>query len=310
MKKILIFALLFGLSYASMASAQGLGGLSLPSLGSFTENVKVNAYAQAGFMHMGSNMRLPISAEGPVAAGLLQIETLDIAMKDANFWTGTVGFTAKSGELLSLFASVGGILPRQFVVTGEVPISLGGSGASPTIDFTGSNAQSWFAQSGVGLGPVLLGAYWGNFELIVADPRQGSVPLANQTLRGDIVNTTFAPYFGFALPVSCALATVIYSPWAWSNTTLVLRTSQADLAQLQYKWNKPGDFLSATVQFNPAPVGSINFGLWGNYTWMRVIGDADLEFQDATAGVTRQKTVTANVTQYVTQGGITLGINF
>jgi hypothetical protein len=260
-------------------------------------------------MHMGSNMSLPISAEVPVA-GLLQIQTLDIAMKDANFWTGTVGFTATSGKLFSLFASVGGILPRQFVVTGEVPISLGGFGVSPTIDFTGSNAQSWFAQSGLGLGPVLLGAYWGNFELIVADPRQGSVPLANQSLRGDVITSTVAPYIGLALPVSCALATVIYSPLAYSDTTMVLRTSQADLGQLQYKWNRPGDFVSATVQFNPAPIGAVNFGLWANYTWMRVIGDANLEFQDATIGLTRQKTVTASVTQFVTQGGLTLGINF
>ncbi|MBI4962402.1 MAG: hypothetical protein HY913_03930 [Desulfomonile tiedjei] len=309
MKKVLVFAVVFSLCCASMACAEGLGGLSMPSLGSLTENVKFNPYAQVGFMRMGSNMNLPVGTAETVA-GTLQIDNIDIAMADANFWTGTVGFTAKSGELLSLFASAGGILPRQFVVSGEIPVSLGGVGTSANIDFTGSKAQSWYVQSGVGLGPVLLGVYWGDFKLIVEDPRRGSQPIANQSLRGDITTTTIAPYFGIAFPASCALFSVIYSPWAWSDTTLVLRTSQADLAQLAYKWNRPGDFVSATFQYNPTPIGSINFGLWANYTWMRVVGDADLEFQNATTGVTRQRTVTATVTQYVTQGGITLGLNF
>jgi hypothetical protein len=310
MKKVLISVVIFSLFIVPGAFALDLSGLSMPSLGSLTEKVTVNPYAQAGFMRMGSNMSLPVSAEGPLVPGQLKIDTLDIAMRDANFWTGSVGYTAKYGEMLSFFSAVGGILPRQFVVTGQVPINIGGFGTSPTIDFTGSKAQSWYTQSGVGLGPVLIGLYWGDFKLTVADPRQGAQPLANQTLRGDITTTTLAPYFGIAFPASCALFSVIYSPWAWSDTTLVLRTSQADVAQLQYKWNRPGDFVSGTVQYNPAPIGSITFGLWANYTWMRMVGDADLNFQNATSGVTRQKTVTATVTEYITQGGISLGITF
>jgi len=91
---------------------------------------------------------------------------------------------------------------------------------------------------------------------------------------------------------------------------MVLRTSLQDLTQLQYKWNKPGNFLSTSLQYNVAPVNSVSLGLWANYTWMDVRGDAELDFEDSTRGFSRQKTVTATMTKYVIQGGLTAGITF
>jgi hypothetical protein len=168
----------------------------------------------------------------------------------------------------------------------------------------------WYAQGGVGLGPVLLGLYGDHFAITVGDPRRGSVPLDNQTLRGDVMSTTLAPYIGFAIPAAGALFTVMYSPLATSNTTLVLRTSDQDLAQVQYKWNKPGNFVSSSFQYNMAPVCAVALGVWANYTWMDVRGNAQLDFQDSTLAISRQKEVTAIMTKYVLQGGCTLGITF
>lgn len=309
MRKILVIATVLSLFCAGIAFSQDLSGLAMASLCSFAENVKVNPYVQAGFQHVGSNMNLPINPEGPTA-GLLQIAEMDIELEDANFWTGIAGLTLKKGELLSLFASAGGILGRQLGVSGEIPISLGPLSTSADVDFTGSKVEAWYIQSGIGLGPILGGLYWDHFTVDVGEPRRGSVPLANQTLRGYVVSKTFAPYIGLAVPAQGVLATVIYSPLAWSNTTLALRTSAATLAELQYKWKKPGNLLSASIEYSKTLFGSTCLGLWGNYTWMKVRGNAELEFERAAPFLVREKDVTATMTKYVLQGGVSLGINF
>jgi hypothetical protein len=103
---------------------------------------------------------------------------------------------------------------------------------------------------------------------------------------------------------------MIYSPLATSNTTLVLRTSPADLAQVQYKWNMPGNLLSFTFQFNLVPIDAVSCGILANYTWMEIRGNAQLDFENATAAVSRQKDVMASLTKFVLQGGLTLGVTF
>jgi hypothetical protein len=309
MKKLLVPIVVSILFLASAACAQDLRQVGLPGLASLLKDLAVNPYVQVGFQRVGSNMNLPVGAEAPTP-GLLQIEEMDISLKDANFWTGTAGVSIKKGELLSLFGSVGGSLKRTFIVSGEIPVSLGATGGQPTVDFDASQLGMWYAQGGVSLGPILLGLYGDHFGIEVGEPRIGSVPSANQTLRGDVITTTLAPYIGFAIPASNGLLTVIYSPLASSATTLVLRTSQSDLAQAQYKWNKPGNFLSCSFQYNATPIDDFSFGLWSNYTYMDVHGNAQLDFQNSTTGVSRQKEVTATMTKYILQGGVMLGMTF
>lgn len=308
MKKTLVFTVL-ALFCVSNACVECVAGLSLPGLGALPENVTISPFAQVGFQRVGSNMNLPVNSQ-PLGGGTLQINQIDISLNDANLWGGTAGVTIKSGELFSLFASAGGSLKRPFVVTGQIPVVVDLSPVEPVLDFTARNMEMWFAQGGMSLGPILLGLYGDHFGITVDDPRRGSTPIANQTLRGDVISTTLAPYIGIAIPASAGLLTIIYSPLATSNTTLVLRTSSQDLAQAQYKWNKPGNFLSSTFQYNMAPIDSFTLGVWGNYTWMDVRGNAQLDFQDSTLGFSTQKDVTATMTKYVLQGGISLNVAF
>lgn len=309
MKKLLLSTLTAVLVLASLVCAHGFGTSALPGLDSLTQNLTFNPYAQAGFQRVGSNIDLPISAES-ATPGLLQIEGLSLSVRDANFWTGTVGATVKSGELLSLFASIGGSLNRPFIVTGQMPVSLDSIGRQPTLEFDATKLEMWYAQGGVSLGPVLLGLYGDHFGIAVGNPRRGSVPLSNQTLRADFLTTTLAPYIGFAVPAANTLFSVIYSPFAMSNTTVALRTSDSDVAQARYKWNKPGNFVSCSFQYNSTPTNSASFGVWGNCAYMGVRGNAELDFQDANSGVSRQKQVTATMTKYIIQGGLMFGLNF
>jgi hypothetical protein len=280
-----------------------------PALSSIAENVKVNPYAQVGFQWVGSNLNLPVQNEA--LTPFLNIGDMDISLKDANFWTGIAGFSVVARGKYSFFAAAGGLLNRSFITSGTVPVSLGGLSNSPTLEFTNTKVESWFIQTGIGLGPVLVGLYWDHFAFALGDPRNVSGPnQPNQTLRGDMLTKTFCPFIGLALPAGGATLTVTYSPLAYSNTALALINSQDSLSELRYTWKKPGDLLNAMLQYSTPVSSSTSFGLWCNYSWMKMRQEAELEFQNTLPLVSRTRDVTATMTKYVTGGGITLGVNF
>lgn len=309
MKRIYLITAVLLLCFAQICAGQNLRLPGLPSP-SFMENLKVNPYAQVGFQWVGSNLSLPVESEAPPVLPL-NIGTLDISLKDANFWTGITGFSVVADEKYSFFAAAGGLLNRPFITAGTVPVSLGGLSTTSFLEFTNSKVESWFIQTGIGLGPVLLGLYWDHFAFALGDPRNQDGPISNQTLRGDILTKTFAPFIGFALPASGATLTVTYSPLAYSNTALSLSSSQSNISQLRYTWKKPGDLVNASVQYNKPLSSSTSFGIWGNYSWMRMRQTAELEFEKSPAPIiSRTRDVTASMTKYVIGGGVTLGINF
>jgi len=313
MKQIRVVAVFALVCLPTSLFAQGLvpGGIS--SLTSLSENVKVNLYAQVGFQWVASNLTLPVQNETIVLApGSLEIGSLDITLKDANFWAGIAGINVVANQKYSFFAAAGGFLNRPFITSGTVPVNLGQIGASPTLEFTNTGVESWFVQTGIGLGPVLLGLYWDHFTFALGDPRNISGPIQpNQTLRGDILTKTFCPFIGIALPAGGAMLTVTYSPLAYSNTALSLMNSGNAVSELRYTWKKPGDLLNAMLQYNTPLSSSTSFGLWCNYSWMRMNQEAELEFQNSPVPlVSSSRDVTVTFTKYITGGGVTLGLNF
>lgn len=300
--------LFFCLSASVFGQSLPLGGS--PALSSLTENVKVSTYAQAGFQWVGSNLNLPVQ-NAPLPALPLNIGDLAISLKDANFWTGIAGVNVAANEKYSIFAAAGGFLNRPFITSGTVPVSLAPLSTTANLEFTNTNVESWFIQTGIGLGPVLLGVYWDHFAFALGNPRNQSGPIANQTLRGDILTKTFCPFVGLTLPAAGAVLTVTYSPLAYSNTALALMNSQSNVSELRYTWKKPGDLLNAMLQYNTPLSSSTSFGLWCNYSWMWMRQNAELEFQNAPLPrVSRSGDVAATMTKYVVGGGVTLGINF
>ena len=309
MKRFLLGAIFLSFCLPASLFGQSLLPGEFSSLSTLTENVKVNPYAQVGFQWAGSNLTLPVENQ-PLPATPLNIGDLDISLRDANFWAGIAGITILAYEKYSLFAAAGGFLNRPFITSGTVPASLNGVDTSANLQFTNTNVESWFIQTGIGLGPILLGLYWDHFAFALGDPRNQAGPIANQTLRGDILTRTFCPFVGLALPAAGAMLTVTYSPLAYSNTALSLTSSQNSLAELRYTWKKPGDLLNAMLQYNTPVSSSVSFGLWGNYSWLRMRQTAELDFQNSTPPLARSKDVTATMTKYVVGGGVALGINF
>lgn len=309
MKRVWLLALIVSLCLSATCFGQSLilGGLPVPS--SLTDDVKVSPYAQLGFQWVGANLSLPVQNEA--LTPFLNIGEFAISLRDANFWSGTAGFTITAKEMFSLFAAAGGILNRSFLTDATVPVSLGEESSSADLVLTNTQVESWFIQTGVGLGPVLLGLYWDHFAFALEDPRDQDGPIANQTLRADILTKTFAPFVGLAVPAGGAMLTVQYSPLAYCNTSLALRTSQDRLSELRYDWNKPGDLVMAMLQYNTPLTSSTSFGLWGVYSWLSMRHDADLEFESTPVPlISRSREVTATMTQYIIGGGVSLVVEF
>ncbi len=309
MRRIWVAGLVLWLCIPASSIAQGEVTGIFSRVAGLMENVKVNPYAQMGYQWVGSNLNLPIQAEAFLDVPI-DIDQLDIALNDGSFWSGVVGFSVLANEKFSLFAAVGGILGRPFVTSGTVPVSQGGVSTSATLQFTNTNVESWSVQTGIGLGPVLLGVYWDHFGFNLIDPRNASGPTPNQSVKGDILTKTVAPFVGIALPASGATLTVLYSPLAYSNTQLSIRNSQDTFTELRYSWNKPGDLILATLQYNTSLLSSVSLGLWCNYSWMQMRQAADLQFENTDPPIFRSKGVTATMTKFLTGGGLTLGVNF
>ena len=301
-------ALAFCLPAGSFGQSQLLS--AFPGLAGLMENVKVNPYAQAGYQWVGSNLNLPVQNHDLGLATPLFIDEMDISLNDASFWSGVVGFNVLAEGKYSLFAAAGGILGRSFVTAGIAPVSVNGSNTSAYFQFTNTNVESWFAQTGIGLGPVLLGLYWSHFGFELIDPESAAGPIPNQSVKGDILTKTFAPFVGMALPASGAMLTVLYSPLAYSNTQLSVRNSQNTFTELRYSWNKPGNLFIAMLQYNVSLSSSFSLGLWCNYSWMQMRQAAELEFENTNPPISASKEVTATMTQFVSGGGLTLGVNF
>ncbi|MFH0824612.1 MAG: hypothetical protein V2B18_17800 [Pseudomonadota bacterium] len=309
MKRVWSCVILLCLWVPGNLTAQGLPQQVASPAFSLSENVKVNPYAQIGFQWVGSNLNLPVRNE--TLTNFLNIGDMDISLKDANFWTGTAGVNVTVKDMYSFFAAAGGLMNRPFLTAATVPVSLDAFSTSANLEFTNTNVESWFVQTGVGVGPILLGLYWDHFAFALGDPRNSAGPIANQTLKGDILTKTFSPFIGIALPASGALLTVTYSPWAYSNTALALTSSRNNVSELRYTWNKPGDLFNAMLQYNTPVSSSSTFGLWCNYSHMKMGQDAELEFVNAPVPtVERTRSVNATMTKYVYGAGITLGVDF
>ena len=111
MKRIWVSVMFVLLCLPANLFGQGLLPGGFPSLSSLTDNVKVNPYAQVGFQWVGAHLDLPVQNEQPVPLpGALEISELDVSLKDANFWAGTVGINIIANEKYSLFGTAGRFL--------------------------------------------------------------------------------------------------------------------------------------------------------------------------------------------------------
>ena len=336
MKRALLFALVLGVLAPSILIAQTISpsliptGLpALPSTGQDADGtsllsslplvkgltagkIQLNPSMQIGYQHIATNMSLPASAV-PRGANQLFIGTIDVTLKDFNFWSGTLGLNVTVSPL-TLFGSVGGYAPRLFRMSGVVPVSNALGAAEPDITFTGSHFEFWSAQCGVaytiwGDYSLLAGYAWSHTAAEFTDPRVGSVPLANQTLRGDVSMNVGVPFIGVqVLQKGYYRAALMYSPLATSSGALSLQTFTPDLADVRYSLNQPGTFVALNAEYYFLFKPPVILSCWFAGTYVNIRGTSDLNF--TTAGPTAVRDVTITNTQYGLAGGVSFGVAF
>ncbi len=289
---------------------------SLPLLqGLKAGKIVLNPYAQVGYQKIAAHMSIPVEADANIPAGQLEIGTVDVSLQNFDFWYGNLGLNVVAGPL-TLFGSWGGFSPRLFQFTGEVPISVGSNQALPILEMSGTNFQFWAAQVGAAYtfkkGYSILGGFlWNQTEFRLGDPRQGSVPLPNQTLAGDVFMQVWVPFLGIqVMQEGRYRGAFLYSPLAWSSGSLQLGTTAPLLSNLSYSLNQPGNFAAFNAEYYLLFKPRVTFSLWVNGSLVSIRGTSDLEFTTAAPAVVRSKNVTITNTQYLVGGGVTLGLVF
>ncbi|MGD9817204.1 MAG: hypothetical protein AB7V04_00745, partial [Desulfomonilaceae bacterium] len=90
-------------------------------------------------------MDVPIQADfdPPSPIPHVSIGNMSIALKDYNFWMGSAGVNVVFSPKVTAFVSATGFLPKEFVQTGALPISVGQQNFLPLLSFTGSHLEYW-----------------------------------------------------------------------------------------------------------------------------------------------------------------------
>lgn len=338
MKKMLLLVLVLGVFFPTAILGQNLptsmippGLPSLPSTGGDSDSgsllstiplvkglklgkVMLNPNVQIGYQQIGANMSIPIEAGAGTPVGELQIGTVDVALKDFNFWSGTLGLNVVAGPL-TLFGSAGGFQPHAFRLSGQVPISLGPLGATPEFSMDASNFQFWTIQAGasytIGGGYSILGGImWSHMEVEFDNPQSASGS-PNPTLRGDVLMKTGVPFVGIqVMQEGYYRGAILYSPIAWTSGALAFRSSQVPLADLSYSLNQPGKFLAFSAEYFFRLPPPVMLSVWFNSSFVSIKGNSDVEFTTAGPSVFRTKDVTVTNTQYLVGGGFTFGLIF
>jgi hypothetical protein len=305
-----------GLPAVQSVSQDSDGGSFLTSLplvkGLTAGKILLNPSVQVGYQHLGSNMSLPVSAS-PRGPNQLFIGTMDVSLKDFNFWSGTVGLNVIVAPL-TLFGSVGGFSPRNFGMSGLIPISNSTGAIAPDVTLTGSHFEFWTAQCGAaytiwGDYSILAGYAWSHTAAEFSNPRVGDIPLPNQSVRGDVSMNIGVPFIGVQiLQQGFYRAALMYSPLARSSGALSLQTTTPDLTDLRYSLNQPGTFLAVNAEYYIVFKPPVTFSCWLNGMYVNIRGNSDLEFTTPGPSVARDVTITN--TQYGLAGGVTFGLVF
>jgi len=296
----------------SFLPSSGLPGLKLG-------NVVLNPYSQAGWTRVGCNITFPIQVREVIPVdNQLEIGTMELLLQDASFWTGALGLNAVLNPSITLFASAGGFVPRPVGVPAILPIRINSVTLPTQLDFTGLQVQYWCMQAGGAFAlrggwSVLAGYFWDQFGMVAEDPRIGPVPLTNQTIRADTLTKTWVPFIGLQFNETQLKYrfSVLYSPFAQCQIVMAIRNSQAGVSQLEYTFNKPGQFLVFNGEYDWSLSKTTYVSVWATGLWLRARGEGEMTFESPSRSIFAQKEESnASISKYSIAGGLGIGVAF
>lgn len=280
------------------AVAQGLPtsfGLESFSLG----QVRISPEIQVGYQRLGLNFNLPAFVPGT----LISPATLDLQLKKADLWVGSVGIRADlpSGLSLAIYGQANAkrnvtvFESQEFVLIGRRGVTWAGT-------------PEWWAIDGQVMYRVrndlsiMAGLRRDHLSLNLSDPTDANgsplnfdqsgvaAPIAlpfhrTQQYASDLLSKLWIPYLGLEFARPWCKASIIGSPFASAEmqipasqlfdlTTFIgpffaeLRLAEG----MRYRVSKPAIFLEGNFQYDWNVSPGLTFGMWCKASWMSLRG--------------------------------------
>ena len=246
-------------------------------------------YLHVGWQRMGINFSLdvPIVVSGDAS---LRQSPVDLQIKETKLLMGEIGFDVRSGSRLSFFGrAAGDVRHHATAVTSIVPANA--SFLSPTT-WGSPNLEWWRIEGGGGVAfwgtwALVGGVRWDHLQLRLENPTNG----ANEGHLdpGTVYSADFRakmrlPYLGLQIVGGRSRASVLYSPWAWTDFKLPFRLSAGQAAarnaageEGKYSLSSGGYFLEGSFEYDLRMRGRMIFGVWATGSLMRFTGEGDYD---------------------------------
>jgi len=332
-RKLSFLVGLFAILFVSYAGAQvplpgqvnpvsgGGCSASLPWIGAEAcewAGVELIPSVRGGMQWTALNFNLPIAV-----VPLTGIGPLDLSLKDANVWVGSIRIDARRDSFGAFVSAEGNARKTVTVSTPVEPLFVGDS----VFEWTGPELEWWSFNGGIVFLPVYnfglaLGFRYDHLTLGLQDPRDSlglfPPPLPFVDYRGDILTKLWVPYIGLVVSGPHCRGSISVSPLAWAEVRIPLRIDAvpsagiADFNDLNYKLNRVGGFVEGDIAYWVDAGSSARFGLWASGTWLSVRGKGTEDFQEAGTLVQANESAsdTAMLTRYTLSAGVSAILAF
>jgi hypothetical protein len=211
------------------------------------------------------------------------------------------------------FGTAQGFAGRKMGLEGVFPFEIGPIGAEPNFEMSVSNLECWEVGFGgaYAIGSwagIMAGCTWLHAGLELSDPRRGSTPVANQTLRANVLLQGTIPYVGLQTVQPNYNAAILYSPLVYVTATFSFRSNPSAPAQLQWDLRMPGRFVGFAAQYSLPLPPPMMANVWFTAQWINVKGNSDVEF--TSPGLDGGQNVAGAVNLYLTGVGLSAGLVF
>jgi len=273
---------------------------------------------RAGMQWTALNFNLPLAG-----VPLTGIGPLELSLKDANVWVGSIRIDARRDNFGAFVSAEGNARKTVTVSTPVEPLYVGES----AFEWTGSELEWWSFNGGLVFLPVhnfglALGFRYDHLTLGLSDPRDSlglyPPPLPFIDYRGDILTKLWVPYIGLVISCSHCRGSISVSPLAWAEVSIPLRVDAVpspgigDFNDLNYKLNRVGGFVEGDIAYWVDAGSSARFGLWASGTWLSVRGKGTEDFQEFNPLLQANASVsdTAMLTRYTLSAGVSALLAF
>jgi hypothetical protein len=310
---VCVLSFVMVLAWGPPANAQGLSGAdlpggsflaSVPGLGSFdVRGMRLTPNVRVGFQWMGLNFNLPTL--DALQIGFTGAAPIDIQLKDARVWVGSVGLEAQLSPALSLFVNAEANAKRTAsAVTSEDP--LGNLTGLVPNRWDASHLEWWAVEGGVAYNimndvAVFAGLRRDHLSFGLDNPRDAfgnpinssiSVPgivLITETAAADFQLKLWVPYLGLRFVGANYRGSLSWSPFAnaavkvpdhFIDNIFVFPAPGVTVStgfEWKYSMFRTGTQFAGDFDYDLRLTSNFSLKAWAKGSWLRVRGRGNLD---------------------------------